>query len=132
MQTRDDRFLLHLESRFQFRFAYPNDEDPLDFDAVISDSPIFKINRARLKMGGNAFAHWLKYYWEYELGQGNLLNFRLMVEKWKFLKFKAGQWKTIYIGRLFRILYPKMIDIGQFLLKHLLNHLNLFKCNIGI
>ncbi|WP_299163369.1 porin [uncultured Eudoraea sp.] len=96
MQTRDNRFLLHLESRFQFRFAYPNDEDPLNFDAVISDSPIFKINRARLKVGGNAFAPWLKYYWEYELGQGNLLDFRLMVEKWEFLKFKAGQWKTYY------------------------------------
>lgn len=96
MQTKDDRFLLHLEFKLQFRFATPNDEDPLNFDSVISDNPIFKINRAHIKVSGNAFAPWLKYYWEYELGQGNLLDFRLIVEKWEFLKLKVGQGKTHY------------------------------------
>lgn len=95
-KTRDNRFLLHLESRFQFRFATPSDQNPLNFEDLSLESPVFKINRARLKVGGHAFEPWLKYYWEYELGQGNLLDFRLMIEKWSFLKIKIGQWKTFY------------------------------------
>lgn len=95
-KTVNERFILNIESRFQFRFATPSDQNPLNFDDLKLDSPLFKINRARLKVGGNAFEPWLKYYWEYELGQGNLLDFRLMIEKWSFLKLKVGQWKTFY------------------------------------
>ena len=95
--TQDEKYLLHIESRLQFRFATPGDEDPLTFDQFESgDETVFKINRARLKVGGNAFQPWLKYYWEYELAQGNLLDFRIMVEKWSFLKLKIGQWKVDY------------------------------------
>ncbi|WP_299779617.1 porin [uncultured Formosa sp.] len=96
-KTSDDQFLLHIESRLQFRFATPGDQNPISYDEVYNDSqPVFKINRARLKVGGHAFEPWLKYYWEYELSQGNLLDFRIMVEKWEFLKLKIGQWKTYY------------------------------------
>lgn len=95
--TQDKKFLLHIESRLQFRFATPSDEDPVTFDQFETDKEaIFKINRARLKVGGNAFQPWLKYYWEYELSQSNLLDFRIMVEKWSFLKLKIGQWKVDY------------------------------------
>lgn len=95
--TPDKRYLLHIESRLQFRFATPGDEDPLTFDDFLDDeNTVFKINRARLKIGGNAFQPWLKYYFEYELSQANLLDFRIMVEKWKFLSLKVGQWKVDY------------------------------------
>ena len=57
---------------------------------------MLKINRARLKVGGHAFQPWLKYYWEYELSQSNLLDFRIEIEKWRWLSFKAGQWKVEY------------------------------------
>ncbi len=96
-QTTDNRFLLHIESRLQFRFATPADQDPVTFDDFDEDTRnIFKINRARLKVGGHAFQPWLKYYWEYDVVGSQLLDFRLMIEKWSFLKLKAGQWKIEY------------------------------------
>ncbi|MGJ5640935.1 porin [Formosa sp. S-31] len=95
--TRDDNYLLQIESRFQFRFATPSDQNPLTYDELYDDNRrIFKINRARLKIGGHAFKPWLEYYWEYDIAQGNLLDFRLMIEKWDFFKIKIGQWKTYY------------------------------------
>ena len=94
--TSDDRFQLHLESRFQFRFATPGDQNPLTLDDLESNEPVFKINRARLKVGGHAFQPYLKYYWEYELAQGNLLDFRVMFEKFPAFKIKVGQWKTYF------------------------------------
>jgi hypothetical protein len=83
--TASEDFLLHLESRLQFRCAFPGDEDPLTFAPFTGpDRPGFKVNRARLKVGGHGFESWLKYYWEYELSQGNLLDFRLTLAKFPF------------------------------------------------
>lgn len=95
LESRDHKFLLQVQSRFQFRFATPSDQDPISFDDYSNEKQReFKINRARLKVGGHAFQPWLKYYWEYELSQSNLLDFRIMVEKWKWLSLKVGQWKV--------------------------------------
>ena len=95
--TADGKFLFQIESRLQFRYAYPFDSDPVTYEAFSKDDQqILKINRARLKIGGNAFKAWLKYYWEYELAAGNLLDFRLMIEKLPYLKIKVGQWKVQY------------------------------------
>ena len=96
-KTRDNRFMLQIRSRFQFRFATPEDQDPVTFDDFSGEKkPAFKLNRARLKVGGYAFKPWLKYYWEYELSQSNLLNYTIMVEKWDWLKFQVGQFKVEY------------------------------------
>jgi len=95
--TSDNNYLLHIQSRLQFRFATPGDQNPLTFDDFDDERRnIFKINRARLKVGGHAYRPWLKYYWEYEIGQSNLLDFRVMIEKWPFLNLKFGQWKVDY------------------------------------
>ena len=97
LQTKDNKFLLQIQSRLQFRVSTPFDQDPVTYDDVDSrNQQALKINRARLKVGGHAFQPWLKYYWEYELGQSNLLDFRLMIEKWKWLSLKVGQWKVEY------------------------------------
>jgi phosphate-selective porin len=95
--SQDGLFQLQLAGRLQFRFATPNDQDPItydDFDTELKN--IFKVNRARLKIGGYAYQPWLQYYLEYELGSSQLLDFRVMVEKWPWLSFKVGQWKTEY------------------------------------
>ena len=93
--TADQNYRLQIQSRLQFRFATPGDQNPLTFDDFQEERRnIFKINRARLKVGGHAYRPWLKYYWEYELSQGNLLDFRIMIEKWSFFNIKAGQWKV--------------------------------------
>lgn len=47
-------------------------------------------------MGGHAYEPWIKYYWEYELSGSKLLDYRIMIEKWDWLKFKIGQWKIEY------------------------------------
>lgn len=95
--TADDKFLMHIESRLQFRYAYPQDQDPITFeDFQDANTHVFEVNRARLKIGGHAYKPWLKYYWEYDVVGGNLLDFRVMVEKWPFFKVKIGQWKTFY------------------------------------
>lgn len=96
-RSSNNKFLLQIQSRLQFRFATPEDQDPVTYDDFKGDrKPSFKINRARLKVGGHAFQPWLKYYWEYELSQSNLLNYTIMVEKWEWLKFMAGQFKVEY------------------------------------
>jgi phosphate-selective porin OprO/OprP len=102
LETRDNKFLFQLQSRLQFRFATPYDQDPLTYDDFNQDNQTaFKINRARLKVGGHAFEPWLKYYWEYELSQSNLLDFRIMIEKWDWMSFKIGQWKTEFTRERF-------------------------------
>jgi hypothetical protein len=96
-QTVDGRYLLQIESRLQFRYAFPFESDPVTYeDFGQDDQQILKINRARLKIGGNVFQTWLKYYWEYELAAGNLLDFRMMVEKYSHINIKIGQWKVQY------------------------------------
>ena len=95
--TKDNRFLLQIQSRLQFRFATPEDQDPVTFDDFTDEKNAqFKINRARLKIGGHAFQPWIKYDWEFELAQTNLLNFRIKIEKWEWLSFQVGQWKIEY------------------------------------
>jgi len=96
-ETADGNFLLQIESRFQFRYAYPRDTDPVTFDQFQRvDQNLFKLNRARLKVGGHAYRPWLAYYFEFELAAANLLDFRVMVEKLPFLRLKVGQWKVEY------------------------------------
>src|SRR5690348_2470161 len=90
IQTRDKRFLMQIQTRVQFRFATPEDQNPVTFDDFSEEKkPVFKINRARLKIGGNVYKPWLKYFWEYELSQTNLLDLRIMIEKWDWLSFKV-------------------------------------------
>ncbi|RPD41504.1 porin [Chitinophaga barathri] len=94
---RGEKFLLQVQGRLQFRFATPEDQDPVTFDDFSGEKEaVFKINRARLKVGGYAFQPWIKYYWEYELGQSNLLNYTINIQKWDWLSFQVGQWKVEY------------------------------------
>ncbi|GAB3658363.1 hypothetical protein GCM10028791_31300 [Echinicola sediminis] len=93
----DNNFQLQIGGRVQFRYAFPADQDPLTFDDYsVPKEHVFKINRARLKIGGHAYKPWLKYYMEYDVSVNRLLDFRVMVEKWPWLSFKAGQWKIEY------------------------------------
>lgn len=93
----DGLYRLQLAGRLQFRFATPADQDPITYDDFFEQKQnLFKINRARFKVGGHAHKPWLKYYFEYELSASRLLDFRVMVEKWPWLSFKFGQWKSEY------------------------------------
>lgn len=100
--TEDNKYELQVGARLQLRFAVPDDQDPVTFaDFTNQDTRVFKINRARLKVGGHAYQPWFKYYFEYELGNSILLDYRIMFEKWPWLNFKAGQWKVEYTRERF-------------------------------
>lgn len=102
LKTEDGKYEMQLGLRLQLRFAIPDDQDPVTFaDFTNQDTRVFKINRARLKVGGHAYQPWLKYYFEYELGSSILLDYRVMFEKWPWLNFKVGQWKVEYTRERF-------------------------------
>jgi phosphate-selective porin len=95
--TADGNYLMQLQLRVQLRYGYPRLGNPITFgDFSDGEQQVFRINRSRIKVGGNAFKPWLKYYVEYELGGNALLDFRVMVEKWQGLRLKVGQWKVQY------------------------------------
>jgi len=102
LKSEDGKYEMQIGARLQLRFALPDDQDPITFaDFRNQDQRIFKINRARLKVGGHAYQPWLKYYFEYELSRSLLLDYRVMIEKWPWLNFKAGQWKVEFTRERF-------------------------------
>src|SRR5680860_936696 len=76
--TADKRHQLQLSARLQFRYVTPYDQNPITYgDFGAETKNIFKINRARLKVGGYSYQPWLKYYFEYDLTGSRLLDFRI-------------------------------------------------------
>jgi hypothetical protein len=97
LESDDGDFLIQIQSRLQFRLAYPGDADPLTLeDFEDPDQLLLRVNRARLKIGGHGHRPWLKYFFEYELAQSNLLDFRFMLERYEGARVKIGQWKIHY------------------------------------
>jgi len=92
----EDQYLLQIDFRGQFRANYLQDEFPILGEDFTEESTNFKINRARIKIGGYIYKPYYKFYFEQDLVGGNLLDFRVMIEKYPFLKLKVGQWKARY------------------------------------
>ncbi len=109
LSTRDGNWKMAIQFRLQFRYTYPDDGDP-DEGPDFTDNPesTFSIRRARLKMGGHGYQPWLKYYFEIgwqPVGRSGgpsgdrgtrLLDWRVMLEKYKFAQLRLGQWKINY------------------------------------
>jgi len=95
-RTANNNYLMQIQWRLQTRFAAPYDSDPISFEDFGEDQIIIGINRARMKVGGHAFKPNFKYYLEYELWAGKLLDYRLMYEFSQALNIKVGQWKAQY------------------------------------
>ncbi|NKB87036.1 MAG: porin [Acidobacteria bacterium] len=93
VESADGRFRMQLWLRGQFRASYPFAVDPhtaSDFERdPIND---FRINRARLKMGGNVYEPWINYYFV----NGRLLDLRFTFSRFEWLQFRVGQWKVNY------------------------------------
>ena len=95
-RTGDNNYLMQIEWRLQTRMAAPFDSDPISLEDFEEDQLLVGINRARMKVGGHAFRPYFKYYLEYELWAGALLDFRAMYEISPALNIKIGQWKAQY------------------------------------
>ena len=90
----DDKYLLYMDFRGQFRAAYPASNFPTNEDDLSDDDINIGISRARIKFGGYVGDPAFNFYLEQDIRGGNLLDFRAQIEKLPFLKFRAGQWKA--------------------------------------
>ena len=89
----EDQYLLQIDFRGQFRASYPFDSNPETFE---NEKSSLKINRARIKIGGYVYKPYYTFYFEQDIKGMNLLDFRVQIEKFDFLKLRVGQWKVRY------------------------------------
>jgi hypothetical protein len=99
IRTRDGRYSTQIQWRVQFRYSHPDSGDPSEDEFLGSDQVTeqpessFQVRRAR---SGHGYKPWLKYYIEYDFPSSRLLDWRLMLEKFKFAQLRLGQWKINY------------------------------------
>lgn len=106
-KTTDGKFSTRLQWRFQGRWSYPDRGDEDSF-GDFNDNPesTFELRRVRMKIGGHGYQPWIKYYFEVDLqptvnsgssGQNTrVIDWRISLEKFKFLSLQLGQWKVDY------------------------------------
>ena len=109
LATTDGLFKTRIQWRFQGRYTFPERGDPRS-RSHFSDDPdsTFELRRVRLKVGGHGYKPWIKYYlevdWQPMRSEGNdtarastrLIDWRIMLEKFKWAKLRVGQWKINY------------------------------------
>ncbi|MBA3967954.1 MAG: porin [Nitrospirales bacterium] len=107
LKSKDGKFATQLQWRFQGRFSHPDrgDEDSFgDFDD--NSESTLELRRVRMKIGGHGYQPWIKYYFEVDLqstsnsggspGDTRLIDWRIMLEKYKWASLQLGQWKIDY------------------------------------
>lgn len=109
MKSRDGNWATNLQWRAQMRYTNPYRSDPRQVsDFNNADQSTFELRRVRMKIGGHGYQPWLKYYFEVDLqptrksADGSekagtrLIDWRLTLDKYKWLSLRAGQWKINY------------------------------------
>jgi phosphate-selective porin len=109
LETGDGNWATNLQWRAQMRYSNPHNSDPRQVDDFErNDESSFELRRVRMKIGGHGYRPWLKYYFELDLqptrnadGEPEdagvrLIDWRITAEKYKWLAFRAGQWKINY------------------------------------
>ncbi|MCY4614263.1 MAG: porin [Nitrospira sp.] len=108
LATRDGLFKTKIQWRFQGRYTYPERSDPRNASAFSdNEESTFELRRVRMKVGGHGYKPWIKYYFEVDWQPTNtsysccgdrtrLIDWRIMLEKYKWLKLRIGQWKINY------------------------------------
>lgn len=95
-ETADGSYLLRLQNRLQFRYAYPFDPDPRSIEDLNEDLSSFMVRRARFKMEGHAFRPWLQWNFQYDWSQPVLRDFSLDIAKFDWLRFRIGRRKVLW------------------------------------
>ncbi len=107
LKSRDGKFATQLQWRFQGRYTYPDRSDEETF-TDFNDNPesTFELRRVRMKIGGHGYQPWIKYYFEVDLqstsnsgaspGETRLIDWRIMLERYKWASLQLGQWKVDY------------------------------------
>ena len=108
LATTDGLFKTKIQWRFQGRYTFPERSDPRNAGAFSDkEESTFELRRVRMKVGGHGYKPWIKYYFEVDWQPTNtaysccgdrtrLIDWRIMLEKYKWLKLRIGQWKINY------------------------------------
>lgn len=97
LRGRNDRFLLRLGGRVQFRYAEPFEDDPLDPEELGQDRKrLTRIRRARFRASGHVLTPKLTFAYQYDLVNTWLLDARINYEVKPWLQVRFGQWKADY------------------------------------
>ena len=107
LKSKDGKFATQLQWRFQGRWTYPDNGDPESFsDFNSGPESTFELRRVRMKIGGHGYQPWIKYYLEVDLqstgssggsaGSTRLIDWRIMLERFKWASLQVGQWKVDY------------------------------------
>ena len=84
---------MHLRS--QIRFSSPIAGIPRQPEHFLrANENDLRFRRARFKTSGQIFRPWIRYNTEYDLVGTRMLDLRVTVQKWEWLQFRFGQWKT--------------------------------------
>ena len=84
---------MHLRS--QIRFSSPIASIPRQPEHFLrANENDLRFRRARFKTSGQIFRPWIRYSTEYDLVGTRMLDLRVTVQKWEWLQFRVGQWKT--------------------------------------
>lgn len=94
--THGENYKMNVQLRLQFRAVYISSDSTFFINEEDNAKSSFNIQRARIKIGGNAFKPYLHYYLEYDFPSNNLLNFQFTYSKNEWLQLKVGQWKINY------------------------------------
>ena len=93
VKSRGGNYQTKIRWRSQIRFSSAFDSDPRKTSHFAVPESRTRFRRARLKADGHAIRPWLSFKYEHDLIDGYLLDLRATFKKYKWLQFRAGQWK---------------------------------------
>ena len=90
-------FKAEMHLRSQIRFSTPFTSAPRrNGDFSRTNERDVRFRRARFKANGELFRPWITFKTEYDLVGTRLLDGNVTIQKWDWLQFRFGQWKTEY------------------------------------
>lgn len=95
IQSKEGDFLLKANGLLQTRFAFSGVDDGTELEPAFA----FSMNRAEIKLSGNAFSPRFQYAFQLEFGKGQAVIKDAYVDfeiSKKWLVIRAGQWKRPY------------------------------------
>lgn len=94
-ESRDGAFKSEMHLRSQIRLSSPFKSVPRQPKHFLrGNENDLRFRRARFKSSGHLFRPWVRYSTEYDLVGTRMLDLRVTVQKWEWLQFRVGQWKT--------------------------------------
>ncbi len=95
LESRDGALTSEMHLRSQIRFSSPFASVPRQPGHFLrTNENDLRFRRARFKTSGQIFRPWIRYNTEYDLVGTRMLDLRVTVQKWEWLQFRFGQWKT--------------------------------------